>query len=377
MPRSRSHKSYEPAETNMMMVDSTIPPLHGNGSHESNFSSSSKKRNKKSSSSCRLLPHGHYTLLIATCSMIGWCSSLFQDGCDYAKVTGHIVTQLASRPDVPYLEFGLGAYREPHPTGYKVNSVTGSKDITWETNYSGTCTEYPFDTNEYDIYWKVSKGCAFLALVIGGGGTLFVWCSTCFVFSRGTWKYAGYELLLASFCQAVAFIWFFNTVACRTTSTTSTSSYVNPNEFDSNTVDGDDVGNITDTIDGMTTTAAPSFSPILSDGEAESGGGASTCMMYWGSKANVIATVCWFISGVLVLMRYPEPIDKDDDADDGDDDIIADTMLYNDDDDPQHLHGSLQSTTLSPDSDSGTADSNSITPKLNGDDPIHPHARVI
>jgi hypothetical protein len=49
---------------------------------------------------------------------------------------------------------------------------------------------------------------AFLALVLGGGGALFVWCSTCFVFSKGTWRWTGYELLLASLCQAMTFVWF-------------------------------------------------------------------------------------------------------------------------------------------------------------------------
>ena len=44
--------------------------------------------------------------------------------------------------------------------------------------------------------------------------------------------------------------------------------------------------------------------------------------MFWGSKANIISTVCWFICGLLVLLRYPEPLaDRDDDDDeDGFDD---------------------------------------------------------
>jgi hypothetical protein len=52
-------------------------------------------------------------------------------------------------------------------------------------NDGGACVEYPF---EIDPAWTASKAFAFMALGIGGGGTLFAWCSTCFVFSRGTWR---------------------------------------------------------------------------------------------------------------------------------------------------------------------------------------------
>jgi hypothetical protein len=214
---------------------------------------------KQMPSKCRLMPHGSYTLWIATLSTIAWCASLFQDGCDYAKVTGTIVSELASRPDVPYLEFGLGAYREPYPVAYSIAvgggggataTTEGSQHTEWAVNYSGECTEYPF---ELDGYWKVSKAAAFLALVIGGGGTLFVWCSTCFVFSKGTWKWAGYELLVAASCQVLAFLWF-RTGSC--------------------------------TLLG------------------------STCVLFWGSKANIIATVCWMVAGICIVVRYPTPIEE-------------------------------------------------------------------
>ena len=123
--------------------------------------------------SCRLLPHGWYGLGIACLSTVAWCASLYQDGCNYSIVRGDIVTQLASSNKVPYLEFGIGAYREPI-------LLEGQ----WKVDYGTTCSSYPF---EIDGAWKASKAFYFLALVIGGGGTVFLWCSTCFVFSRGTW----------------------------------------------------------------------------------------------------------------------------------------------------------------------------------------------
>jgi hypothetical protein len=274
-------------------------------------------------SKCRLMPHGSYTVWIATLSTIAWCASLFQDGCDYAKVTGTIVSELASRPDVPYLEFGLGAYREPYPVAYTISGSTtdGSKSTEWAVNYYGECTEYPF---ELDGYWKVSKAAAFLALVIGGGGTLFVWCSTCFVFSKGTWKWAGYELLVAAACQVLAFLWF-RTGSC--------------------------------TMPG------------------------STCVLFWGSKANIIATVCWMVAGICIVIRYPTPIEEqllqqDQVGENGDGDELA---LEEEEMDTVGHASSL--TTVS----SGTLTNGGPMVKAStglgsGDDdgePIHPNAEVI
>jgi hypothetical protein len=193
--------------------------------------------------SCRLLPHGSYALSIATLATLAWCSSVFQDGCDFAIIHGDMVQQIASSPDVPFLEFGIGAYREPHP-----RTNDGSGETSWKLNYGGACTEYPFDI---DPAWTASKAFAFLALVIGGGGTLFVWCSTCFVFSRGTWRWAGYELLTASICQMLTFVWYFNDT-CKKNS-------------------------------------------------------GSTCTLGWGSKADIVATVLWWVGACMAIYKYPNP----------------------------------------------------------------------
>ena len=194
--------------------------------------------------SCRLLPHGSYALFIATLATLAWSASVFQDGCDFAVVRGDMVQDISSSPDVPYLEFGIGAYREPHRTS----------DGDWKMNYGGACTEYPFDI---DPAWTASKAFAFLALVIGGGGTLFVWCSTCFVFSRGTWRWAGYELLTASLFQMLTFVWYLNDT-CKDNS----------------------------------------------------------CTLAWGSRADILATVLWLVCASMAIYKYPtpKPVEDPDDS---------------------------------------------------------------
>jgi hypothetical protein len=187
--------------------------------------------------SCLLLPHGSYSLMIATLASMAWFASLFQDGCDFSRVTGPIVSQLASNSLVPWLEFGIGAYREP---------VLLSDGITYDTSFDGECLLYPDDL--VDPAWMAARAFAFLALVMGGGGTILVWFSTCFVFSKGTWRWSGYELLAASLCQGISFCWYLTQICSW-----------------------------------------------------------NTCSMFWGSQADIIATVLWFVCGMLILLRYPPP----------------------------------------------------------------------
>jgi hypothetical protein len=183
---------------------------------------------------------------MATLATLAWWASVFQDGCDFAIVRGDMVQQIASNPDVPFLEFGIGAYREPY--------LQGNGD--WEVNYGGSCTEYPFDI---DPAWTASKAFAFLALVIGGGGTLFVWCSTCFVFSRGTWRWAGYELLTASLFQMLTFVWYLNDT-CKASN--------------------------------------------------------NTCRLAWGSRADILSTVLWLLCACMAIYKYPapKPVEDPDDS---------------------------------------------------------------
>ena len=191
--------------------------------------------------SCRLLPHGGYTLIPTVLSTMAWIASVFQDGCDYAIIEGPVVQTITDDNDaVPWVEVGYAAYRTP-----EYNLATGS----WEITYSGRCSNYNFERVEMDPTWKAAKAFAFLALVLGGGGTLFLWFSTCCIFSKATWRWAGHEVMLACLFQALAFLWFENSMC----------HYRN------------------------------------------------TCSLSWGSKADVVACVFWAMAALAIFCKYPEP----------------------------------------------------------------------
>lgn len=172
---------------------------------------------------------------------MAWIASVFQDGCDYAIIEGPVVQTITDDNDsVPWVEVGYAAYRTPD-----YNIDTGA----WELSYSGRCTDYDLDRVELDPAWKAAKAFAFLALVMGGGGTLFLWFSTCCVFSKATWRWAGYEVLLACLFQTLAFMWFGNSM-CHLH---------------------------------------------------------NTCSLSWGSKADVAACVLWALAAAAIFCKYPEP----------------------------------------------------------------------
>lgn len=198
----------------------------------------STAQDKKQGYGCRLLPHGGYTLLPATLSTMAWIASLAQDGCDFSRLTGPSVAILTESDDIPYLEVGFNAYREPE---YKSDK--------WIVEYSGKCLDYTEDIP--DGYWNASKTFAYLSLVFGGGGALFLWCSSCFVFGPGTWRWAGYELLLASIFQILSFLWFLTTICT-------------------------DEGN--------------------------------KCVLLFGSKSNIVSAMFWLISALAIFAVYPKPI---------------------------------------------------------------------
>jgi hypothetical protein len=211
--------------------------VHTGGRH----TSSTKKSTMPS---CRMLPHGSYSLIPAILSSMAWLASLFQDGCDFSKLTGPTVQQLAINPKVPWLEVGLAAYREPY-----LNTQSGN----WEVVYSGACFAYPDDGSvNRDTVWNAARAFDFVALVLGGGGCFFLWFATCCVFSRVTWRWAGYEVLLAAVAQCLSFLWF-NTSLCHTE------------------------GN--------------------------------TCELFWGSKADIVSAVFWTVAAVSVFCHYPVPRD--------------------------------------------------------------------
>lgn len=143
---------------------------------------------------------------------------------------------------IPFVEVGFNAYRQPE---------FFSDTNEWRVQYTGKCIDYSGEVP--DSYWILSKAFSFIALVFGGGGALFLWCSSCFVFGPGTWRWAGYEILTASIFQCLSFMWFL-TRMCK------------------------------------------------SEG--------NTCALFFGSRSDIVATSLWFISAMTIFFRYPKPARK-------------------------------------------------------------------
>jgi len=166
-------------------------------------------------------------------------ASLSQDGCDYSRLEGPIVKSMTGSDDLPFLEIGFLAYRVP---------VQDPDDLTWKVIYSGPCLAY--DPALEDGLWVAAKAFGFGALVLGGASALFLWFNTCFAFSLGTWRWAGYQVLLAFICQCFAFLWF-GTSMCKN---------------DEN-----------------------------------------SCNLFFGSKTDIAAAIFWFVSALMIFCRYPKP----------------------------------------------------------------------
>ena len=196
------------------------------------------------------IPHGWYSIVPTVLTTSGWILGLFQDGCDFVRVQGEIVEQIASQPNAPYLEAGRNAYREP-----RYNAKTDS----WHVEYIGQCLVYPKEEVEIDMWWNVAKGFDFASLVLGGTCSLFLWFSSCCVFSRGTWRLAGFQVLLACFFQSASFLWF-RTELCQ----------------------------------------------------------ANDCSLFWGSKSDIAACTVWFLAAVMIFCHYPIPKDQLITSNDGD-----------------------------------------------------------
>eukprot|EP00591_Stephanopyxis_turris_P002957 CAMPEP_0195530772 /NCGR_PEP_ID=MMETSP0794_2-20130614/33821_1 /TAXON_ID=515487 /ORGANISM="Stephanopyxis turris, Strain CCMP 815" /LENGTH=212 /DNA_ID=CAMNT_0040662351 /DNA_START=205 /DNA_END=843 /DNA_ORIENTATION=+ len=172
---------------------------------------------------------------------MAWIASLFQDGCDYARLEGENVNVLTGSSGAPYLEVGFNGYREP---------IYYPDEEMYEVRFTDACVEYsgvPIDWN-----WKLAKIFAFFSLVFGGGGALFLWFSSCFVFGPGTWRWAGYEVFAASIFQCFAFLWF-NNAMCK---------------------------------------------------------GDNKCSFFFGSKSDIVAALLWLISAVAIFTKYPVPAPK-------------------------------------------------------------------
>lgn len=141
---------------------------------------------------------------------------------------------------MPFLQVGINSYRE-----------ASYNDETWTLDYSQLCQNYNEDIVNIDSVWIFAKTMSFLSQVFAGAAVLLIWFSSCFTFSRNTWKLIGCELLTATIFKLLSYSWF------------ATSMCIN-------------------------------------DGQ-------NNCSMSYGTKADIVACSLWFIAGILVLLRYPPP----------------------------------------------------------------------
>jgi len=230
-------------------IESTIinvEKLNINENEKETSDDNESESNQIVRTSCSLYPMGWLTLLPIILSTLAWIFSLTRDGCSHARITGPIVHQLTNDSTVPFLHLGYNGYRLPVLNNQTQDGLNGDLEV-WHIDYSSKCRDYDRSYVERDLIWNFSEAFAFLSLVFGGGGALLLWLTTCFVFSSATWRWTGYEILLACVFQSLAFLWF-ETKVCRN---------------------------------------------------------GSDCTLTFGSISDIISAVCWFSSACYIFVMFP------------------------------------------------------------------------
>lgn len=166
---------------------------------------------------------------------------------------------------VPFIDSGMSAYRIP---GYY------PAEKSWRVVYSDECQPYQYFDIVADTSWLAAKYLRFLASVLGGATTLFLWTSTCLILQPIYWRAAGIGTLLACMCQMSSFIWFYTKI-CHTTAT----SY---QDFEA----------------GIEVKLNPRIQYP------------SSCTLFFGSKCAIASCILWGVASAIILLRYPPPIPK-------------------------------------------------------------------
>eukprot|EP00555_Chaetoceros_dichaeta_P000794 CAMPEP_0198277414 /NCGR_PEP_ID=MMETSP1447-20131203/65836_1 /TAXON_ID=420782 /ORGANISM="Chaetoceros dichaeta, Strain CCMP1751" /LENGTH=252 /DNA_ID=CAMNT_0043972433 /DNA_START=58 /DNA_END=816 /DNA_ORIENTATION=+ len=146
-----------------------------------------------------LLPHGGYPLLPATLSSMAWITSLSQDGCDYAKLSGNAAFRLTNTESIPWVAVGFNSYRIPEYYADK-----------WQFQYSDDCISIDNEWNS-DSFWQFASVMSTISTIVGGGGCLFLWTvAVGLVVSKRTWRWGGIQFMIATVCNILSFLWFAN-----------------------------------------------------------------------------------------------------------------------------------------------------------------------
>ena len=188
---------------------------------------------------CRCLPHGFYSLIPAVLSTMAFWTAVVQDGCDYVKVEGGSVEQIAESDVLPFIMAGLTHFRAP---------VFFTEETGWRMVFTNVCQEYP--SGSTDILWTLAKYFSIVSAIFGGSLALFLWFTTCMTFSIRTWRFCAAEAILATIFRAGTFLSFASSVCT---------------------------------------------------------GNASHCKLAFGSEMDIVGTVLYATSAIVILSYYPVP----------------------------------------------------------------------
>jgi len=149
------------------------------------------------------------------------------------------LTQLATS-EVPFIELGFDHWREPEHD---------DEANEWSINVEDPCQEINSDIIRKDVVWRLSKGMNYAGLVLGGAGTLLVWCAVFFYMSREIWRWPAILLCVSALVQALTFSWF-GSAFCKEETT--------------------------------------------------------VCVMNYGARVDLLSCCLWMLSSLLVFSRYPK-----------------------------------------------------------------------
>lgn len=195
---------------------------------------------------CKLCPHGAFAAFPTIFALMAWLACLSKNGCDYARLTGPIVADITNNPEIPFIDVGFNRYREP---------IIQDSEWIMDPNLV-ECEEFNTDIVNIDGVWTFARITSFLSLMLGGSGALFISFSTCFLFKKETWRWAGYEILLAVGLLVLTFSWF-------------------------------------------------------ATGLCHGNDGQDSCTMSYGAQVDIVACVLWTIAMLIILCFYPaERVDK-------------------------------------------------------------------
>ena len=94
----------------------------------------------------------------------------------------------------------------------------------WSVNVAEPCQELNTDIIRKDGVWRLSKGMSYLGLILGGAGTLLLWCAVWFYFSKELWRWPGLLLGSSALVQALSFSWF-GSAFCKEENTSCEMNY--------------------------------------------------------------------------------------------------------------------------------------------------------